>query len=156
MDTSLTSLQQILRTAIQREIEANALYNRAAETVKAPEARDLLRDLALQELGHRHRLEALLEGNLWVALSEAQARKVQDLKITDYLIEVPLTAEASIQDILIVAGKREAGSHALYAGLAQVAEADEARRLFEFLAAEELMHKQRIEALYERLFYAEN
>lgn len=156
MNPSPDSLQHILHTAIQREIEANALYRRAADIVTAPEARDLLHDLALQELGHRNRLQALLEGNALGALSEAQARKVQDLKITDYLIEVPLTPEAGIQDILIVAGKREAASYALYHSLAQVAEEVEARRLFEFLAAEEQVHKQRIEVLYEQLFYAEN
>lgn len=156
MKTSPPSLENILRTAIQREVEANALYSRLAEMVTSPQAQDLLRDLALQELGHRNRLQALLERDVLSALSEAQNRKIQDLKITDYLVEVPITPEADVQDILIVAGKREAASHALYQGLSQVAEQAEVRRLFEFLAAEELAHKGRIEALYEQLFYAEN
>lgn len=156
MKTSPSPLENILRTAIQREIEANALYSRLAEMVTSPQAKDLLRDLALQELGHRNRLQALLDGDALGALSETQHRQIQDLKITDYLVEVPITPEADVQDILIAAGKREAASHALYQGLGQVAEQVEVRRLFEFLAAEELAHKGRIEALYEQLFYTEN
>jgi rubrerythrin len=58
--------------------------------------------------------------------------------------------------VLIVSGKREAGSHALYSALAGAATDLEVANLFEYLAAQELEHKQRIERLYEDLFYREN
>jgi rubrerythrin len=37
-----------------------------------------------------------------------------------------------------------------------VAEDDQTRSLFEFLANEELRHKQTVEKLYDELFYSEN
>ncbi len=149
-------LYPILQTAIQREIEAHALYRSTADRVEAPQAKALLHELATQELGHRNRLEALLHGNALRALSSTLAQRVVDLKITDYLVEAPLAPESDIQEILIVAGKREKGSHDLYAALAQVAEDADTRALFEYLAAEELTHKQRIETLYDQLIYREN
>ena len=149
-------IQAILRTAIQREIEAHTLYRETAQRFEDGPARELLLDLSAQELGHRNRLEALLQGDLFRVLSRAQARQVEDYQITDHLIETPLAPDASVQEVLIVAGKREKGSHDLYAALARLAEEAAARQLFEFLASEELLHKQRIETLYEQLVYPEN
>jgi rubrerythrin len=156
MSTPDNAIQDILRTAIQRENDAYALYNSASEKVDAASAREMLQDLAAQEVGHRRRLEGLLAGRVFRVLSVDQQRKVTDLKITDYLVEEPLADDSDIQDVLIVAGKREKGSHDLYAALAQVADDADTAKLFEFLAAEELTHKNRVESLYEDLVLKEN
>ncbi len=155
MDTD-NAIQNVLRTAIQREIDAYTLYSSAAANVDDPQARDMLNDLAAQEVGHRKRLEGLLEGKVFRVLSQRQQQQVEDLKITDYLVEVPLNDDSDLQDVLIVAGKREDASHNLYASLAQVAEDDETQKLFEFLANEELTHKRRVETLYDQIIYREN
>ena len=81
-------IDDILRTAIQREIDAFNLYSAAAKKSELPHVVSLLKDLAAQEVGHRHRLEALLAGNVFQALSDVQRKKVVDLKIADYLVEV--------------------------------------------------------------------
>lgn len=156
MATSVNPLHDILRTAIQREIEAYTMYSTAAARADTPHARDLLSELATQEVGHRTRLEGLLAGNVFKVLSKTQQRKIVDLKITDYLIDVPLTADSDLQDILIVAGKRERGSYELYSSLARVAEDPETVNLFEFLATEEATHKRRVETLYDQIVYKEN
>lgn len=156
MTTSENAVQSILRTAIQREIDAYNLYNSAMKLVDSPEAKDMLRDLASQEEGHRKRLEGLLAGKTFRVLSRVQQRKVVDLKITDYLVEEPLSPDSGIQAILIVAGKRERASHELYSALARVASDADTARLFEFLANEELTHKHRVEALYDQIVYQEN
>jgi len=155
MDTK-NPMDNILRTAIRREIDAYNLYSSAAEMAATPHAKDVLTDLANQEAGHRNRLERLLADKSMSLLSKAQKKKVVDLKITDYLIEVPLAPDSDFQDILIVAGKREKASYDLYSALATVAEDDEMVRLFEFLADEEMGHKNRVEALYEELVYQDN
>lgn len=149
-------IQDIIRTAIQREIDAYNLYDSAAAKAEELHAKEILKDLATQEQGHRNRLEALLAGNTFRLISKTQRKKVVDLKITDYLIEVPLAPDSDFQDILIVAGKREKASHDLYAALVQVSEDDETVKLFEYLAAEEMAHKNRIETLYEELVYKDN
>ena len=124
--------------------------------VESAHTKTILDELAAQEKGHRTKLEALLNGRVFRVLSNRQERKITDLKITDYLVEEPLDKDSDFQDILIVAGKREKASHDLYAALAQVAEDDETTNLFEFLAEEELAHKQRVETLYEDLVYKSN
>ncbi|HHX45601.1 MAG TPA: ferritin family protein [Chloroflexi bacterium] len=156
MRTSDNPIHDILRTAIQREIDAYTLYTSAACMVEIPHAKEILKDLAAQEVGHRHKLEALLKGEVFQVISDGQQKKVADLKITDYLVEEPLASDSDLQNILIVAGKRENASHNLYAALAKVSEDEDTTRLFEFLANEELTHKHRVESLYDEIIYKEN
>ena len=149
-------IHDILRTAIQREIDAYTLYSTTAEKADIPHAKTILEELADQETGHRNRLEALLKGAAFRVVSKAQRKKAVDLKITDYLIEVPLAPDSDFQDILIVAGKREKASHDLYAALAKVAEDEDTVKLFKYLANEEMTHKNRVESLYEEIVYKDN
>jgi rubrerythrin len=150
------SLEQVIRLAIEREMTARELYLEALGMVQDELVQGLLRELAAQEEGHRRRLEALLAGGTLAASLTASRSPVQDLHLTDYLEEVPLDENADVQQVLIVSGKREAGSHALYRALAGAATDAEVANLFDYLAAQELEHKQRVERLYEDLFYREN
>ena len=156
MSSVSNPLQSILNTAIQREIDAYTLYTNTAKIASTPYARDLLLDMAAQELGHRNRLEAMLKGDTFKVLTKRQQKQVVDLKITDYLVEEPLSADSDLQAILIVAGKREKGSFELYSALARVAGDADTVKLFEFLANEELTHKRRVETMYDELVYTEN
>jgi rubrerythrin len=150
------TLEQVIRLAIEREEAAHELYLGSLTLVEDGPAQDLLRELAAQEEGHRRRLEALLASGTLAERLSASRRPVQDLHLTDYLEEFPLDERSDVQQVLITAGKREGGSHALYTALAEAAPDAEVANLFEFLAAQELEHKERIERLYEDLFYAEN
>jgi len=156
MATTKNPIQDILKTAIQREIDAFTLYNTTAAKVDNQHARDLLTELAQQEEGHRAKLEGLLHGRIFKVLSKEQKQKVIDYKITDYLVEEPLAADSDLQDILIVAGKREKASHDLYAAMAEVVDDEDTIKLFAWLAAEELIHKRRVENMYEDLILKEN
>lgn len=156
MSTLSNPLQSVIRTAIQREIDANTLYSNAAKLATTPHGRDLLLDMAAQELGHRNRLEAMLKGDVFKVLSRKQQKQVVDLKITDYLVEEPLSADSDLQTILIVAGKREKGSFELYSAMARVAGDPDIVKLFEFLANEEMTHKRRVEAMYDEFVYQDN
>ena len=156
MSAANNLVDDILRTAIRREIDAYNLYSSAVAVAQDAVAKEVLTDLANQEKGHRTRLETLADGNVFKILSRIQVRKVENLKITDYLVEVPLAAESDLQDILIVAGKRERASFELYAAMARIAPDDGTRKLFEFLANEELGHKIRVERLYDDLVYQDN
>lgn len=156
MSTLSNPLQSVIRTAIQREIDANTLYSNVAKLATTPHGRDLLLDMAAQELGHRNRLEAMLKGDVFKVFSRKQQKQVVDLKITDYLVEEPLSADSDLQTILIVAGKREKSSFELYSALARVAGDPEIVKLFEFLANEEMTHKRRVEMMYDELVYQDN
>lgn len=156
MSTLSNPLQSVIQTAIQREIDANTMYGNAAKLASTPNGRDLLLEMAAQEQGHRNRLEAMLKGDTFKVLSKKQQKQVVDLKITDYLVEEPLSADSDLQTILIVAGKREKGSFELYSAMARVAGDPETVKLFEFLANEELTHKRRVEVMYDELVYLDN
>lgn len=155
MQQKLQTLQEILQLAIQREIEARELYTRTAGMVEDEQAQGLLKELAAQEEGHRRRLEALLEDPSSFSRLTRRKEPMVDLGITDFLQETPLDEEADIQQILIVAGKREGGSYDFYTALAMAAEDPEIEGLFRYLADQELEHKHRIERLYEELFYSD-
>jgi rubrerythrin len=155
MSTPDNAVQSIIRTAIQREIDAYALYSNAAKAAN-PQNKEILDDLAAQEVGHRKKLEGLLAGKVFRALSKVQQRKVADLKITDYLVEEPLSPDSDFQNILIVAGKRERASFELYSALMRVSADKDTAKLFEFLANEEMTHKRRVESIYDELVYKEN
>ncbi|MEN6479639.1 MAG: ferritin family protein [Anaerolineales bacterium] len=150
------TLEEALQTAILREAAAYELYTSAARMVAPGPTQDMLFDLAAQERGHRRRLEGILAKGSLAQLTAAQQERVLDLRLTDHLVSAPLGPNAGLQDILIVAGKREAASHAFYTDMATVAEDAQLRTLFETLANEELKHKQAIEKLYEEMFYPEN
>ena len=67
-----------------------------------------------------HRRLGRCSGRVFQVISDGQ-QQVADLKITDYLVG-PLASDSDLQNILIVAGKRENASHNLYAALAKVSE----------------------------------
>jgi len=156
MSTTKNPIQDILKTAIQREIDAFTLYDTTAAQVDNQQAKDILLDLAAQEKGHRAKLEGLLHGRVFKVLSKAQEKKIIDYKVTDYLVEEPLAPGSDLQDILIVAGKREKASHDLYSAMAEVARDEDTVKLFAWLASEELIHKRRVETMYEDLILKEN
>jgi rubrerythrin len=81
---------------------------------------------------------------------------VPDLRIVDGLPDEPLTADMSVQDMLIFAAKKEARAVSLYESLAGLAAEGDQRQLFEFLAGQEREHKLRLEAAYEDQILREN
>jgi rubrerythrin len=91
------SLAAVLEFAIQREVEAAESYGRLAARSRPGPGRELLLDLRGQEKRHEEILRDLAAGTL-VPLFH---REVPDLKISDYLVEEPLDAESSLQDLLI-------------------------------------------------------
>ena len=146
-------LTSILRQAIQAEEDSYNLYSTVAQAVRLPHTRDLLQELAQDEVGHKQHLEALLAGDPAQIVAAGHEAQIIDLKIGDFLVAQPLSPDADFQDVLIVASKREAASHDLYADLAALACRVEERKLFEYLAEEELGHKNRVEAIYEQTVY---
>lgn len=150
-----TDMEQILAKAIQFEEDAHNFYVGAMGMVERPHIRKVLRELADQEVLHKERLEGLLAGDVGAALSVPKAGKVQDLKLAEYLVAPTLGKDATFQDVLIVAMKREESSHSFYQTMAGFAQDEMTRKLFEFLAQEELVHKNKVETLYDEVVYKE-
>jgi rubrerythrin len=151
-----TMIAQILERAIRFEEQAYDFYMGALDMVKQPHIRDVLSDMGAEEIKHKNKLQALLDGDVETLISVQQRGKVEDLRLAEYLVAPPLGADATFQDVLVVAMKREKSSHEFYSTMATVAGNEQAKDLFEFLAQEELVHKNKIETLYDEVVYQDN
>jgi rubrerythrin len=153
MSEGNTVIGGILRQAIQFEQEAYDFYIGAIDMVKQPHVRTALKDLAAEEVKHKVQLQDLLAGDSESLIAVRKRGQIEDLKLAEYLVAPALGENASFQDVLIVAMQREKSSHEFYSTMAELTEEESARGLFEFLAQEELMHKNKVETLYDEVVY---
>ena len=150
------AIEEILEQAIQFEVEAYGFYMGAVDMVKQPHIKDAMKDMAAEEVKHKERLQALLAGDTKTLISAQKRGQVQDLKLAEYLVAPALGPDATFQDVLVVAMQREKSSNEFYGTMASIASDEDAKALFEFLAQEELVHKNKVETLYDEVVYQDN
>jgi len=150
-----TSAEEVLKLAIQREIEAFNLYTGAAQGVSHADMRKTLLEMAEQERGHRIKLENILAGNVRWAVRMSRAQPVADLRLSDHLEGGSVEPNASYQDILLFAAKREKAAYDFYKAMTELIDDVLSANVFEMLANEELKHKSRLEKMYEDEVYQE-
>ncbi len=147
------SIDEILDFAINEEQKAVDFYTALAESMEQQEMKDIFEQYALEEIGHRTKLEAIKKGNRYFPDEE----KIQNLQIVDYLGDVDLTKKnLNFQDALTIAMKREKAAFRLYTKLAEAAGDAKSRNLFRALAQEEAKHKLRFELEYDEHVLSEN
>lgn len=147
-------LTEVLDSAIYKEIASQAVYEAAQQKTRDPGARELLKELASQEVGHAEKLKRLKEKG--TAEISWHRDKIADLKISNYLTGGETLEGAGLQDTLIFAMKREEESVDFYRKMTGMMREEEARQLCASLANEELGHKKRLEVLYDQLFYGDD
>ncbi|MDQ2180443.1 ferritin family protein [Marinifilum sp. D714] len=147
------SLEDILDFAINEEQMAADFYTALAEKMEHQEMKDTFEQYALEEIGHRTKLEAIKNGKEYKVSEE----KVADLKIGDYLVDVD-TEKTNItyQEALTIAMKKEKAAFKLYNDLAAAASDSASRDMFLMLAQEEAKHKLRFEVEYDNNILTEN
>lgn len=150
------SLKAILEAAIKIEEESYRLYTTAQEKVNYQSSKELLNELAEEELKHKEKLLVLMKNKANIPELESQTKSFQDLKIVDSMKDVTLTEDADYQTILVYAARREKSTHEYYKSLATVFEGMEVAELFSRLAKEELIHKNKIEREYDEYVLKEN
>jgi len=151
-------LKDILKLAISFEEESFKFYNGLRNTIENRAIYGVLEDLAKSEIGHRTKLENLMETYEKTGdqmFQTLEPKEVEDMKLSDFLLPMKLSPDSSFQDVLIAAMKREGGAHDFYVNMQKLARTEESRKLFEFLAQEELEHKNIIERLYDDHVYQE-
>lgn len=141
------SVDDVLDFAIGEEEGAVAFYTKLAERAESPGMRKALLEFAQEEMVHKDRLVAVKNGESF----EPSGQSVQDLKISDYLVDVTPRPDMSFQDALILAMKKEKAAFRLYSDLAGVASDERVRNVFLALAQEEAKHKLRFELEYDDL-----
>lgn len=146
------SVDDVLDFAIKGEEEAHEYYISLADRVEKPWMKDLFKGFARDELGHKAKLTAVKKGRRLMPAQE----KVMDLKIAEYVEDVPEGPDLSFQDALILAMKREKKSFRLYNDLADAADNEDLSQTFLALAQEEAKHKLRIELIYDERVLSDN
>ncbi len=148
----LTSVDEILDYAIEKEEDAAQFYTDLADRVDKPHMKKVFTSFAKEEKGHKAKLMGIKEGKF--AMPSKQ--KVMDLKIGDNLVNVELKPNLDFQDALILAMKAEKAAYKLYNDLSEATDDENARNLFLSLAQEEAKHKLRFEIEYDNYAYKEN
>lgn len=145
----MNSFEEIVKYAISLEEEAAQFYARMAGESEKPEIKKVFEEMRLQEVGHKKKLELVLERH---KLPEVKLSKDDDLKISDYVKPVEIDQpNLSYQDALVVGMKLEQTSEKLYRSLAASAQDPEIKQIFDYLAEEEGKHKFNFESKFDDL-----
>lgn len=146
------SVNEALDFAIKREEESEKFYNELAAKAKRPGIEKLFKQFAKEEKGHKSKLLAVKKGKQMIS----SEKKVLDLKIADYVVDVKPGKRLSYQDALIVAMKKEKAAFKLYNNLATASKDKGLAQTFLALAQEEAKHKLRFEVEYDEYVLTEN
>ena len=146
------SINDILDFAIDAEQEAVDFYNQLAQNAKTEDMKHVFTSFAQEEIGHKARLTQIKKEGSY----KVEAKKIADLKISDYIADVEITPNMSYSDALVVAMGKEKAAFKLYYDLAKSAENEATRDIFLSLAQEESKHKLRFEIEYDEYVLREN
>ena len=147
-------LNELLDTAIYKEIASQAFYIAGQSTTEDPGAKIMMKELAGEEQKHSEILKNLK--NKGIKPSKWHGENVPDLRISEYLTGGDTLEGAGLQDTLIFAIKREQQSIEFYSKLMGLMRDEIAKSMCERLVHEELKHKYKLEMFYDDLFYGEN
>lgn len=150
MDSS--KFNEIINFAIEREKEAVQFYQELQQMVSFNSHKELLKEFVLMEKSHI----TILENIRHTEAEKMRIPQIDNLMISDYLIESKPTSKMNYQDILIIAMKREEASYKFYSDLAKTIENDTIQKVFLKLASEEAKHKLHFEKIYDDKVLADN
>ena len=146
------SVDETLDFAIENEQKAVDFYTKMAEKAKDAALKHIFEDFKKEEEGHKAKLIGVKKGGRMVG----STKKVLDLKIEDYLVDVDEDQDRNYQQALALAMKREKAAFKLYTDLADSVEDVEIKSLFRVLAQEEAKHKLRFEIEYDDQILQQN
>lgn len=137
-----TTVEEVLRKAIQSEVETRLYYQKMAERAGSPEVRKRMLDLADGELVHRAKLERRYRQSIGSEVADPEAVHV-DLP--------PDLVELTLSQALKHALERERDSESYFRFMAERVPDTELGRLFMELAEIEWRHKTDLQAEYDRV-----
>lgn len=145
-------VNDILDFALKSEENANRFYSEWAKKIESQAARLVFEELAAEELKHKEFILQVKAGKTVTPSTE----QVNDLQISDYIMDAKASADMDYQDALIVAMHREKMAFKLYTTLAASAQTEEIKNTFQLLAQQEAQHKLRLETIYDDEILTEN
>ena len=137
------TFEEIMEYAINKEKDAEKFYTEAAEKETYSGAKELFLGFALEERGHQKMLENFSKDNF----EHYKEKKIPDLKMSDYTVELEFKPGMSYDDVLRLAAKREEKAYKLYSDFAERTDQESHKKAFKALAQEESKHKLKLETL---------
>ncbi len=144
--------RQILNRAIGKEAEAKMMYEIYAEKVEDPRSKQLLKELALEEMGHKLALEKVDPEHPGTFKSP----NISSSKFSDFSERPQITKQSTMQEVLQYAIAEEQDAFNYYTSLVDYASDKKLLNLLRKLASEEKKHKQKLERMYDDMFQPEN
>jgi rubrerythrin len=146
------TFDQLISTAIRREIEANAFYREVAKRVRDESVRAVFVQLAREELGHRELLERYRADP---SMAMKIAVPVRDTKVAEATELPKLSADMKPVHAIALAMKKELRAAEFYRGLSEGSTDAQVRAVLDHLAYMELGHKARLEEVFVQIGYPE-
>ena len=146
------SINEILDFAMESEQESVDFYKGLAARVNNNELKQLFDQFAQEEVAHKEKIRKVKEEGTF----ELPSSSIQDLKISNYLVDVKPDPDMDYQDALILAMNKEKAAFRLYLDLSNKIEQQDMKNLFLKLAQEESRHKLRFEVEYDEYVFGEN
>jgi rubrerythrin len=144
-----------LEKAIEMETEGFRHYLRALRIVENKGAKEILREAAMDELGHRVLLEkALLEG--YLDTSNNMGRPVPTMNLSAFLVKKELKPDSDAREALAFAIHLEKEAVEFYRRLAEGCAGAPMGNVLQRMLEDESRHLQSLEDLYEEHFMTEN
>ena len=132
----------MLEFAIAREIQAYRFYQALASQMDNIQTRAIFEELAREELEHKAKLELEIM---------KQGSVVNSWPVDETETEFEGGADMNYREILLLGIQKEEVSFALYVELLMAVKDYDRRKVLLALAQEELEHKRRFEAEYEKV-----
>ncbi len=149
---TFNSIDEVLDFAMKSEQDAVDFYTALAEKMQNDEMKAVFLQFAQEEVGHKARLQRIKDDKLF----DMEVEKVNDLKISDYVVTTKASADMEYADALVLAMKREKAAFKLYSKLSERTEQPVLKKVFQALAVEESKHKLRFELEYDDYVMREN
>ncbi len=149
---TFNSVDEILDFAMKSEQEAVDFYTVLADKMQNEEMKAVFLQFAQEEVGHKARLQKIKDEKIF----DMEIEKVNDLKISDYVVTTRPSDDMEYSDALVLAMKREKAAFKLYSKLAERTDHPELKKIFQALAVEESKHKLRFELEYDDYVMREN
>ena len=140
-----------LERAIEMEMKSFQTYKEIYLKIQEPHVKDLVKDLALEELEHKYILEkAYFEET--VALHDENMKEGPSMKLSLLLQEKPLEEDADDQDVMIHAIHDEKRAVDFYKKMAEQCGGAPMEEMFKRLYQDEEAHLVRLEEVYENIY----
>lgn len=147
-----TTINDILNFAMNSEQESVDFYKDLAENAQNEDMRKVFNQFAQEEISHKAKIMKIKEEGTY----DLPREKIQDLKMSDYMVNVKPHPNMNYQDALVLAMNKEKAAFRLYMELSDRAGNEELSELFLTLAQEESKHKLRFELEYDDYVLREN